>query len=541
MSSSVKKQSFLKGALILTISGFLVKIIGFIYKIPLTNIVGEEAMGYYNSALTIYTTMYVLATAGLPVTVSRMIASATALKKYKDPAKILKIALLIYSSASFLIAIFMLIFSDTVAGWTGNLPASHAMAAVAPAVFFVSAVAALRGYFQGFQNMVPTSVSNILESFSNMIIGFSLALILLKSGYPLPIVAAGAVTGVSVSAAISLLYMLFKYFQNKKSIHREFLDREDSLSETGYKSLAGEFLKASVPILIGSLTMNLTNTIDVFVLINRLVDSGLAEKAANIIYGSYTSMAVLLYNMPATITIAICTSALPTLAKAYTLKQPDRIRSAINASFRMNALVAFPAAIGMAVMALPILSLLYPSRPNGVAIAAPLLSILGFAVIPLSIATVSTSMLQAIKKPHIPVINIFIAGVVKFLLNFFMIATPSIRIKGAPIATLVCYLLIATLNLWQLKRNTGMFPDIKMTIIKPLISALGCGITAYFSYKFFNNFIPHKLSTVVSIALGAVIYVILLFLVKGITLNDINLLPFGKKIKKVLENKGKIR
>jgi len=533
LQSDVKKQTFLHGALILTISGIIVKFIGFIYKIPMTRIFGEETMGYYNSALSIYTTMYVLSTSGLPVTVSRMVSSAIALKKFRDTSRILKISLLVYSSISFLIAIFMLFFSKTIASWTGNDPAFEALIAVAPAIFFVSAVAGLRGFFQGHQDMMSTGISNILESFFNLVVGFSLALILLKAGFPLSTVAAGAAVGVSVSAAISLLYMFIIYLKNRNST-KLYLNQE-SFPATPYKQIASEFLKASLPILIGALTMNLTNTIDVFVLMNRLIVSGYTSEYANFVYGSYTSMAVLLYNMPATITAAICTSAIPALSRSYTLQQPERIKSAIDASFRMNALIAFPIAFGMSVMSGPILNILFSNRPEGVAIATPLLNILGLAVIPLSIATVSTSMLQAIKKPHIPVINIFIAGLIKFLMNYFLIANPNIRIFGAPFATFICYLIITILNLHQLKKNTGVFPSISSAFTKPLFSSVLCAAGAFLLYKAIGNFVPNLVSTVISVLFGMAIYLISLYFCKGITAKDIEILPFGKKIKKILE------
>lgn len=546
------KHTVVKGALILTVSNVIVKIIGALFTIPLIWIIGEEGMGNFGIAYTIYTTMFALGTAGLPVTLSRMIASSNALGRYKEPNRILVIGFSLYASISLFVSLSMILWAGNITALMGNKDAALALMAIAPAVLFISGDAALKGYFQGFQKMEPTAITNIIESGGKLIFGLLFAWYLLKQGKPLYVVAAGASAGVALGAVLSAVYMALSFFKSKRSI--KFTQYMSAAPSRPYKPIFKEFVMTAVPILIGALTINLSSLIDTGVFNNRLQTSGLTLESAKIIFGSYTTMAVKMFTMPIIVISSICVTLLPAIAAAFAVKNRARVKNAVNGTLRITSIMAMPAAVGILVLARPILNLIFSGRPVGVSIAAPLLNILGIAIFTLSLSQVSNSMLQAIGKPQIPVFNFLIGGTVKFIINFILIGMPSIRAIGAPIGTNVCYLIIMILNFLWLKKYLGFAPDFKAVLAKPFIAAAACGVTAFgvnkYSSELFQNllknishgmFISNALSLLLAVGIGGIIYILILFMVKGMSIDDILLLPFGKKLAKTLENKGKIR
>lgn len=538
LSEKSLRQTFVKGALILTVSNIIVKVISALYIVPLTNLIGEEGMGYLNSAYTIYTIMFIVATAGLPITVSRMIATSNALGRYHEPDKILKIALSVYLSISAVVTVSMFFGAKGIAHFLNNSSAEFSFMMIAPAIVLISGVSALKGYFQGFQNMVPTAITNMIEAIIKFVAGIGIAWYLLSKGYSLPIVAAGAIAGVTLGSLLCGFYIITIFVMRKRTLKlSQYLGATPSRPTN---EILKEFIFTAAPILLGSLTLNITNAIDLVVIMKRLGASGLTEDVANKLYGSYTSMAVTFFNMPTLIILAISTTILPAMAAAFAVKNTKRIKSSVDYALKSTAILAMPLALGMSVMAQPVLSLLFGSRPYGVSVAAPLLNILGVAVIWLSIGTVSNSMMQAIGKPIIPVYNILIGGTIKFVSNFILIGIPSVRIMGAPISTNLCYFTIMFLNIFWIKKYTGVMPNIKDIFIKPFFAAAACAATAYGTYFYVGKIIGFKLSTLVGIALGGIIYLILLLLLKGLTKDEIYLLPLGKKLAKILEKKGKI-
>jgi stage V sporulation protein B len=524
--------------LILTVSNIIVKIVSAFYIIVLTRLITSEGMGYLNSAYTIYTVMFIVATAGLPITISRMIATSNALGRNHEPEKILKIAMSVYLTISAVVTLLVFFGAKEIADFINNSSAQLAFKVMAPSIIIISGISALKGYFQGFNNMKPTAVTNIIESVVKLLAGVGIAWYLLSKGYGKPIIAAGAIAGVTIGSLICGIYIVIVFLLRKKSV--KISSYLSTTASRPSRVILKEFIFTAAPILLGSLTANISNVIDLIIIMKRLGYSGLAENMANTLYGSYTSMAVTFFNMPTLIISAIATTILPAMAAAYAVKNTKRIKSSVDYALKSTSILAVPMALGMSVMAGPVLNLLFDNDPFGVSVAVPLLNILGVAVIWLSIGTVSNSMMQAIGKPIIPVYNILIGGAIKFISNFILIGIPSVRILGAPISTNLCYFTIMVLNIFWIKKYTGVMPNIKDIFIKPFFAAAACAATAYGTYFYLGRIVGYKLSTLVGIAFGGIIYLILLLLLKGLTKDEIYLLPLGKKLAKILEKKGKI-
>ena len=522
-----KSQNFITGAVILSVSGILVKIISACFRIPLTNLIGYDGMGYFNSAYTIYNFLITVAAAGLSVVVAKMISESLALGRYRDVGSIMKSAYSTYIVIGVVGSVVVFFGADWIAALLNNTKAAPALRAVAPAIFLV--VSAYKGYTQGHSNMTPTAVANLIEVLIKLFCGLGFAYYVQTQvadpqGEDLPMVVAAAVIGVTFGSFLALVYMLIRYRSMKKQSAAEAPENALQDQATPYRKILRRFIHLAIPITIGSIVSNLANVIDLFLVMRRLCTlPGVTEEIANGLYGAYSSMATTIFNMPSSILLSIGISALPAISAAYTIRDERRLTLTVNSSLKMCTLLAFPCAVGMSVLAGPILELLYADRA-GTAIATPLLAILGPAFLFMSLAQLSTPILQAVGRADIPVRNIVIISVVKIVLNYILIAIPSIGIKGAAISH-------------ALYRVTKVKTDVKNVYVKPLLAALGCGAAALLTYTLLNGMIRQGFATIFAILAAVLVYAVLILFTKTLREEDIKFLPNSKKILKILEKR----
>lgn len=537
-----KSQNFITGAMILSASGILVKIVSACFRIPLTNLIGYEGMGYFNSAYTIYNFLVTIAAAGLSVVVAKMISESIALGKHKDIGGIMRCAYSTYIILGIIGSVVIFLCADPLAMLLKNAKAAPALRAVAPAIFLVSFISAYKGYTQGYSDMTPTAVANLIEVLVKLFCGLGFAYYMQTkvadpTGEDLPLVVAGAVVGVTFGSFLSLVYMFLRYRSVKKQKSAEIPSEALQGPATPYRTILRKFIRLAIPITIGSVVSNLANVIDLFLVMRRLETlPGVTEEIANGIYGAYSSMATSIYNMPSSILLSIGVSALPAISTAFALRDEQKLTGTVNSSIKMCTLLAFPCAMGMTVFAGPILSLLYIDA-EGVAIATPLLAILGPAFLFMSLAQLSTPILQAVGRADIPVRNIAIISAVKVALNYILIGIPAIGIKGAAISNVVIYLLFMVLNFTSVKKITGVKVDMVNVYLKPLLSAFCCCAASYFIYTLIDGVMRPRIATILAIFIAAVIYAVLILYTKTLRQDDIKFFPNSKKIQKMLEKR----
>ncbi|MBQ6836908.1 MAG: polysaccharide biosynthesis protein, partial [Clostridia bacterium] len=483
-----KTQSFAIGALVLMIASIATKIIGAIFKIPLTNLIGADGMGVFGVAYTIYSTLFVISTAGLPIAISKMVAEANAVGNHKRIKSILKVSLLSFSVIGILASFIMVIFAEPLTNLVGNTLAYYAVLAIAPSLFFVSIVSIIRGFYQGLSDMVPTAVSQVLESAGKLGFGLLFAYILQSRGYSFEICAAGAILGVTLGTLMSAIYLFI-------IVGKKFKEYKNIDADEPFVPLAKSIVKMAVPVTVGSAVLSLTNLIDMFLVMNRLQSAaGFSEMMANKLYGAY-NMSVTLYNLPQTFVVAISVSIIPAISSF--IAQNNRIKTAetIGTAFKLASMIAFPAGIGFLILSKPILNLLYYSKPEDVVIAAPLLSYLGIAVMFIALVSLSNSVLQAIGKINVPVFTMLVGGIVKIAANYILVGQPDVNINGAPIGTMCCYGVIAILNLIVIKKNYKEVSIVKM-FSKTFVSAVVMGIFAYLMINPVSAYLGQKLGVV---------------------------------------------
>lgn len=528
-----KGNSFIKGAAILGAAGVLVKILGALYRIPLGNIIKPEGMGYYQTAYPFYVLLLTISTSGVPVAIAKLVSEKSAIGDYRNAYKVFRVALTGLFIAGVLTSLFVLINARGIVESLGNPNAYYALIALVPALFFVPIMAAFRGFFQGRQNMVPTALSQISEQLFRVVLGLLITYLLLGKG--IPFAAGGASSGGSLGALAGTITMYIIFITNKKTINEE-IRTSISREEYGVSEIIKDLLVIAVPITIGAAIAPIMDAIDASMVIKRLQTIGYSEGVANELYGQLKGYAQTLINLPQVFSISIAMSLVPAIANAKARKQKKEVEGIIGSGIRITLLIGLPCALGLFVLARPIIGLLYfKNTPETIASIGEILSYLSFGVIFLTLVQTLTSMLQGLGRPLIPVVNLFIGAVFKFILTYTLTVIPSINVKGAAIGTVAAYATASILNLISLAYLTKMRFNYFNVFVKPLISSLGMAVLARFSYIILYGIVGSKLSTIVSIMIGVVAYVILLIITGTITSEDMLLLPKGQNIARKLD------
>ena len=533
MSHKEKSRTFLSGVLILTVANLITKIIGLVFKIPLTNMLGNEGMGYFNTAYQIYTWLYMLSTAGVPVALSLMIAECRAKGRVATEKKLFGLTLIFFALIGLVGSVLMLIFCRGLASFISADLSYLCILAIAPALFFVCISSTIRGYFQGRRNMVPTAVSEIIEAVLKLSVGIALGFYALNKGFPLYKVAAYAIFGVTVGVCAGALFLVLSSMLSKHTVQDvEKLSEVSEEPQSGVKLLLS-FFKIAVPVMLSSSLLSMASMLDTVIVIRRLQDIGIAENISVALYGNYTAYCVTLFNLPPVLIYPIVNTLIPSLAGARVNNDKGKISLFVQKSMKLSAIIALPCAIGLGVMSFPILKLIFTSVENA-RMAAPLLTCLAPSVFLIGIMAVSNGMLQAFKLQKYSVISMIFGAAVKAVGAF---ALPSVKLGGrylgiyaSPISTFLFYLTITCFNFYFLARHANVRISAAKVFLRPLICAILCGLSAVGVYILLVNlFGDIKIFALIAIGIGALVYGITLLLIGGINRSDIELIPTVSK------------
>ena len=516
-----KKQSFLGGAAVLAFGIVAVKIIGAVFKIPLRNILGEGGSADFSNAYNIYATLLTVSTAGLPVALSKLVSESYALGRTRQAHRTFRVSLSVFLVLG--VASFALMWwgSDLLAGFLNNPRAAYGIRALAPAVVCVGCLSAFRGYAQGRQY--------------KLVLGLALSMWLLHIGQPDYIAAAGAIAGVTAGTILSLVYMAIDYLR-----HRPALRRGESCAPD--RAILRRLLALAIPITLSSSMVSLITLIDTKLVQGRLQDAlGYTLDQMRAAYGNY-SACMDLYNLPSSLMVALTASVIPDVSAAVT--QRDRRQSAriVRSSLRVTALLAFPMGLGLWALSDPLFRLFY--RSYNAELGGSLLAVLGIASIFVCLMLITNSILQAYGRVSVPIVTMLIGGGVKIVLNYNLVALPSVNIHGAPIGTLVCFALTALLNLIAVARIAPFRLNYPGYFLRPLFASLVMAFAARGVYALAAHFlIPSveeagrlTLLLCVGLAIGVavVIYGVLVLALHCIRRSDLELLPKGDKLARLL-------
>lgn len=524
-------KQFFSSVVVLAISTFIVKVIGLFYKIPMMAYLGAEGMGYFNSAYDIYSLFFVISTTGIPVAISILIAENKVQGKIDNIKKIFKVSLVVLGSLGLLGTLAMGIFYNEMAQIINNNGAAFCILAISPTLFMICLSSAIRGYFQGNQSMIPTAVSQVIEALGKLFLGLGFAIIAINKGYDISRVAAFAVCGLTLGVAISLLFLVLY-----KCLYRMKVENVDvSNSYESNAAILKKLLNIAIPITLSSTILSLTKIIDMTMILRRLGDIGYTQNQSNAIYGSYSTMAVSIYNLPATLISAIALPLVPLLVSAIESNDLKKEKSVLASSLKMASLIAFPTGLGIAVFSKQILMLLFSSQEQEIEYTAPLLSLLGLSVFLSAIITISNAILQAYKQVKKPILSMIIGVFVKIIFAFVLLGIPKINIYGAPISTFISSVVIVAINLYFIVKRAGKIDKVFNLFALPFLAAfLSVGIGAVL-YWFFTGIVNSRLLILPIIVVVALLYSILILKLRAINETEILMLPKGDKILIILK------
>ncbi len=508
-------DNFISGALILSLGGLFAKILGALYRIPLTNIIGSYGMGLYQLVFPPYILFLTVAQAGVPVALSKLIAENNQLGNTDRSRKIFRCAFLFLAALGVISAVLMASLSRVIAASQGNKETAEAFLIVAPALLFVPVTNALKAYFQGNMNMVPSGVTTVIEQVVKLAVGLACAIHFMPDVHKAVM---GAVFAITVSEFGSLAIMSAVYLIHRK---RNPFVGKISVSRTDIKSIAPNILSLAIPVALGGFAMQMSQVIDSVMVVNLLTVPNATE-----MYGLWTGPVNSMLGLPIALSSGVAVSALPGITKTYYSGDKNALNKGFNTAMKLTLVIALPCALGMVLLSRPILSLLYGSLPeNEIYVASVLLSLSGLSIVFLAIMQTCVSVCQAVGKPYATVIIVSLSIVVKAAVNLALLPNAQINIYAAAISETLCYLFATVCVIIYLRVKVGLKTDTVPCLIKPLSSCMLMTLVIVVAVTFLNGIFSGTFGTLALIAIAALVYLLGLVTLKTFDKSELPFLP----------------
>ena len=478
-----QKNSLVGGVSILAAAGMICKVVGVLYRIPLAAYIGGEGLGLYSKVFQSYNLLLTISSAGIPVAISRMVSHYVTMDDPRNARRIFHVAFWALTALGLIATLLLVLGSSALAKMAGAPEITMGYVAIAPSLLMVCALSAFRGYMQGHRRMMPTAVSQLIEQVGKLAVALPLAVIGMNRGGA-PMGAAGMLLGTSIAEAAALAYMAIAHYRSKAAFSQAAQNEQARLLPG---SVIGKRLFfISVPITLGACIVPLAGWIDSFMVTNLMEADGMAHTEAVIRYGLYSSVVLSLINVPTAIAMAMSTNLVPDISAGMAKGDQAYVAKESMTGLRMAAVVGFPCAVGMSLMAKPILYLLYSARytRGQLDLAASILEISAMTIVLFTFVQASSGILQGCGRQRIPMYTLTAGVACKILLNYLLIGTPHINIHGAPIASLVCYTVSMVPNLYFVRKYTRCALKLDELILRPLAAAAAMGLMVFAIWRF---------------------------------------------------------
>ena len=545
MEQKTKNNFMVQGA-ILGISSIVVRLIGVVYRIPLTNIIGDKGIGYYSVAFDIYSILLLLSSYSMPLAVSKMVSSRVAVGEVKNTRKILLCALalaLLLGICAFSITFFL---SDIFASQVMQVPQSAvALRVLSFALIILSILGVIRGYFQGLGNMIPTALSNIIEQIFNAVISVVAAGSLYEYGktivsgsydysnLPEAFGAAGGTLGTVCGALAAMIFLIIVLFLHGKK-NRYLFDEDETVKTESLKIIIKVLILTIVPVILNTAIYNLSSVVDKFIFSNIATANGMDADLKDSLIGMFSGKYWLIVNIPIALASALASSLIPSIVSSVSRGEVRSVIEKVRSAIRITLLVSLPCAAGIAALAEPIVMFLFPSSEDPEKVA--LMLITGcLTVVFYCISTISNSILQGIDKMRIPVIHSAVSLAINALVLCVLMAVFNMDVFAWIIADMVFALSMCIMNALSLKKYLGYKQEIKKTFLLPGAAAVIMGAAAYYFNILVNKFIHHSWNVIISIIVAVVIYGILLLLFRAVDSDVLRTVPGGTRLCVILK------
>ena len=523
-STEKSGRRFLQGALILTVAGVVVKIIGSLNWIFLSWVLGGEGIGIYQIAFPLYLLALSISDAGIPVAVSILTAERAALQDYRGAQRVFRLSFLLLAVTGFALSLLLYFGADWLIGHRviRDARAYYSIIALAPAIFLVTLLSSFRGYLQGWQMMTPTAVSQIVEQLLRVFTMLVFAHYLLPRG--LEYAAGGASMGAGVGALGALGVLVWYYCRLQRKLHEKMQltpAPAESMELVSSRKLLGRIAALALPVSLSSLMLPVVANLDLFIVPLRLEAAGFTVGQATERFGYLTGMAVPLVNLATIVTASLAISLVPAISHAKSLNDSREVMYRTAGAMRLANLTTVPFTVLLCLLAEPVVNMIYHA-PG----AAGVTQVMAGGIFLLGLHQVTTGVLQGLGRTSIPVINMGLAAVVKVALNWVLTAIPSLGIQGAGLATLADLGVAAGLNLYFVYRYTGYcFPC--GDLLKNVLAAAVMGIFVHFAYGPLLGVLGiHFIAVALVSMAGGLIYIAAMLATGGLIRRDLARIPF---------------
>lgn len=533
-----KGTSFMKNVAMLMIAQILIKVLGFVYRLVIINVegFGDVGNGYYDAGYTVYSLLLTLSSVGIPTVISKLVSERDSIGDHRGAYRIFKTSLKIFTAIGAFFSIALFFGAEFIATKVLNVPdVKYVLMVLAPAIMFVASSSVIRGYFAGLGSQKATSVSQTLEQFFNCLLTITFVYALV--GKDPAVMAAGGNVSTTLAILISFTYLYIFYKRRKKGIMAD-CEAQTVLQED---KTTGKIIKTifaiSIPMTLGSLISVINSMIDTVTISNciQTAFAGMLETKAELEakameLSGLLSKVVTIIHLPLAITGAFCTALVPAISSAISVKDYDSVNKRLSFSFFASILIIMPCAAGLLALAQPILQLIYPTASNGDII----LMYSTITMIFVSLNYVVEGGLYGFGKVHIPAIALAIGSVIKLIMNIVLISNPNINILGAVISAITSQVILFVICMYYLNKEIKLKMNLKDHVLKPIIASGIMGVIVYFAYRLLITMTGNSISTIVSIFIGVISYVLIVLLMKLLTKEDIYMVPFGTKIYSLL-------
>ncbi len=544
MRDNKSDSTFLVQGSILAIASIVSRVIGLLYRIPMTNIIGEYGNDYYSCAYEIYSMVLLISSYSLPMAVSKLVSTRMTKHENQNANRVFWGALLI----ALITGIAGCIFVFFGAGFLTRVfqtPLSFlALRVLAPTIIIVAVLGVIRGFFQGLNNMVPSAISQIIEQIVNAVVSVLAAFLLFGYGMRIASVlggdqhyaeaygAAGGTLGTSMGALAGLIFILILFLVFRRNFKKD-IAREKSLGlkePEPFGSVLKMLLLTIFPILASTTLYNLVSIVDQGLFKNLAIAQGNSSDTVSLWWGVYSGYYRVLINVPIAISTAIATSSIPALAAAFARRDHEQVRHRISLAMRFIMLIAMPCAVGMAVLARPIINMLYNTTQD--ALAALLIQTGAISILFYSISTLSNAVLQGIDHLRIPIRNAVISLAVNIASVPVCLYVFHLNIYTMIAGNIIFSLVMCILNGRSVHKYSGYSPNIRKTYVLPAIASVIMGVIVYAVYYLLHRFVIHSntICTIIGIVVGIVSYMIIILLIHGITEEELHSFPMGNRI-----------
>lgn len=531
-----RKDGFMKGVLVLMLSQVLIKLLGLISKIFLTNKegFGDIGNGIYGSGYQIYAMLLTISSIGVPNAIAKIISEKVALEDYKGAHRIFRISLVTFGLIGFVGTLILFFGANAISNMIEVTEAELSLKLLSPSITFVTIASVLRGYFNGLDKVSVTARSQSLEQVFKTVITISAVEIIgITSNLNTALMAAGANLATTLSVILSFLYILM-YYKSFKQVILPKIVSSKNYKKDRVKNIVKRILFVSIPITLSAIMSTLSKIVDIVTVVRGL-KKFLPEQQAKAQYGILSGKVDTLATLPLSFNIAFATALVPSVSTLITKNDTRTAGKRISFSLLITMLLGLPCTLGMIVFAEPIINLLFPNATEG----AFLLQIFSWTIIFAVLMQTTNGALQGLGKIKVPAITSFIGVMVKLILNIILVPNPKFGVNGAAIASVVNNFLAFLLSFIVLRKTIKLQLNFNKFILKPIIATVGMCVCSYFVYTLLVKYIAlKKIATIISLAFAVIIYVILVIILKILDKEEVKMIPYGTKAVKILEKLG---